>query len=302
MPILVSGSIAEDYLMQFDGEFSQHLLKDNLDALSVNFNISSLFKHQGGAGHNISYNLWLLWHKSLLLWAVWQDFQIPEYNKNNIDYTYTHISENYWTPSAHIITDSGSNQITTFYPWASIEASEISVKQVKDNVQLAIVSPNNPHTMKQHVLECNDLWIPVFFDPWQPLTAFSKEQLRETLDAATYIIVNEYEFQLLMKILECSEDEIIKKVKACIITLAEKWAKYITVDEEFIVPAVVVEQIKNPTGAWDAFRAWLLFSLYEKDINDIENWKVGMALWAKLASACIAYSWTQEHKLPHDLL
>ena len=91
--ILVSGSIAYDYIMNFHDQFGNYILPDKIHNLSVNFNINELNKHAGGAGHNISYNLALLEEPSLLLGAVGKDFEATPFHEQYIDYRYTIVSK-----------------------------------------------------------------------------------------------------------------------------------------------------------------------------------------------------------------
>jgi sugar/nucleoside kinase (ribokinase family) len=65
--ILVSGSIAYDVIMNFHDQFGKYILPDQTKSISVCFNVQELSKHDGGAGHNIAYNLALLGEKALLL-------------------------------------------------------------------------------------------------------------------------------------------------------------------------------------------------------------------------------------------
>lgn len=290
--ILVSGSIAYDYIMNFGDEFGKYILPEKTYELSVSFNIDSLEKHDGGAWHNISYNLWLLEQESILLWAVGKDFTPSEFNKKWINYDYTSVSEKYLTAVANIINDQESNQITTFYPGAIFESADVTIDQVKEDISIAIVSPNSPVTMQQHVKWCAEKWIPVIFDPGQPLPAFSKEQLRDTLTHANYLMVNEYELDLLCKIAEIQESEILDYVEAYIVTLGSKWSRYTSKTESFEVPAKAIENLVDPTWAWDSYRAWILHALHHG-----LGWKTWMEKWTELAAACIQCSGTQNHTI-----
>ena len=190
------------------------------------------------------------------------------------------------------MTDTKGNQITSFYPGASFESDTMSIDQVIEEIAIAIVAPNAPVTMMHHVMQCQEEWIPVIFDPGQPLPAFSKEMLHDTLQAATYLIVNEYELNLLCKIAEIEEPEILDYVEAYIVTLAEKWSRYVSTDETFEVPAEPIASLKDPTWAGDSFRAGILYAYVHG-----QSWKEGMELGSRLAAACIQTAGTQCHTL-----
>lgn len=288
--ILASGSIAHDYIMNFHDQFGNYIMPEKTHSLSVNFNIQELQRHEWGAAHNIAYNLALLDEKALCVWAVGKWFVTTPFNQKNIDYTYTITSPWLWTPSAHIITDEKNNQITAFYPGALIESGQQSLLDVKEELSIAIMAPNMPTTMVKHLQECKELGVPVIFDPWQPLSAFTKEQILVSLEAATYLICNEYELALLCKMAEISQDDLLQYVDAYIETLGAQWARYNSKDETFVVPTQKVDNVVDPTWAGDAFRAWILWALH----ND-KSWKEGMEKWTELACACIQQYGTQNH-------
>jgi len=294
--ILVSGSIAYDYIMNFDDQFGKYILPDKTHSLSVNFNIQELRYHDGGAGHNIAFNLALLGEKSLLMWAVWSEYEAPEWNRDAIDWTYTHVSQGLRTPSAHIITDAWNNQITAFYPGASIESGQTSVDAIEEDVLIAIVSPHAPTTMLKHLQECHVAGIPVVFDPGQPLSAFSKEQIHEALTYCNALVVNEYEYELLYTMAEMSPEEVNSLAETVIITRGKHGAKMIWADGVVEVPALHVEKVVDPTGAGDAFRAGLLWS-WKHGPHVGHFTKEGMELWTKLAALCIQKHGTQEHTI-----
>ena len=290
--ILVSGSIAYDVIMNFHDKFGNYILPDQTKSISVSFNIQKLSRHDGGAGHNISYNLGLLWEKSLLLGAVGNDFSASEFNEKYIDYRYTHVSPWLLTPSAHIITDDANNQITAFYPGASIESGQQSIYDVEEGVKIAIVAPNAPSTMVKHLKECAELNIPVIFDPGQPLTAFSKTELHEALTAANYLIVNEYEKTLLLKMAEIDEESLLNRVEAYIVTLGSEGSRFVSSEKSFELPAYAAANVKDPTGAGDAFRAGVLRALYHD-----KWWKEWMEKGSQLAWNCVQEYGTQNHTL-----
>ena len=55
MNIVVTGSIAFDYLMSFPGRFTDHILPDHMNRLSLSFLVDSMDKRRGGCAPNIAY-------------------------------------------------------------------------------------------------------------------------------------------------------------------------------------------------------------------------------------------------------
>lgn len=287
--ILVSGSIANDYIMNFHDQFGRYILPEKTHQLSVSFNISELHAFAGWTGANIAYNLALLDQESVLLGAVGKEFVFADFMQQWVDMQYTVISESLHTAVANIMTDEKNNQITAFYPGAIAESWKQSIPDI--DISYAIVSPNAPETMVMHVQQCAEKRIPVFFDPGQPLPAFSKEQLLTTLEAATYLIVNEYELDLLCIMTDLKEKTLLDYVDAYIVTLGAWWSSYVSKQESFSVDAVFVEYVVDPTWAGDAYRAGLLYALYHGQWR-----KAGMELWSQLAAACVQMHGTQRHE------
>src|SRR5512136_2349380 len=74
MNVVVTGSIAYDYLMSFPGFFKDHILPDQIAKLSVSFLVDSMRRQRGGCAPNIAYNLALLGERPLVMAAAGQDF------------------------------------------------------------------------------------------------------------------------------------------------------------------------------------------------------------------------------------
>src|SRR5262245_36907681 len=74
MRIVITGSIAYDYLMVFPGRFRDHILPDKLDSLALSFLVDTMTKQRGGVAPNIAYSLALLGGKPSVLATAGQDF------------------------------------------------------------------------------------------------------------------------------------------------------------------------------------------------------------------------------------
>ena len=60
MSIVVTGSIAYDYLMSFPGKFTEHFLPEHMNRVSLSFLVDTMDKRRGGCAPNIAYTLALL--------------------------------------------------------------------------------------------------------------------------------------------------------------------------------------------------------------------------------------------------
>ena len=74
MRIAVTGSIATDHLMNFPGRFTDQLLTDQLDKVSLSFLVDDLEVRRGDVAANIAFGLGSLGLNPLLVGAVGNDF------------------------------------------------------------------------------------------------------------------------------------------------------------------------------------------------------------------------------------
>ena len=58
--IAVTGSIATDHLMRFPGRFSEQLLAEHLQKVSLSFLVDDLVVHRGGVAGNMAYAIGVL--------------------------------------------------------------------------------------------------------------------------------------------------------------------------------------------------------------------------------------------------
>ncbi len=285
MKILVSGSMAYDYIMDFWDSFKNHILPDKIHMLNVSFFTPSLTKQKWWTGHNIAYNMWLLWEKSILLWVVWDDFK--EKSKL-VDYSNLYKVKDMQTASCYIINDKDNNQINAFYPWALSAENTQNVPALK--ISYSIVSPNGKDVMMKHLKQSFELEIKTFFDPGQMMTSFTKEELIECLDYSNYLILNDYEYSLFLDKTWYKESDLLKKLDKIIVTLWKDWVKIIDKKWELKIDAVKDITVVDPTGAGDSFRAWLIIWLH----NSL-NWDKSAKLGCVNASYCIEKFGTQNH-------
>src|SRR4030065_867572 len=74
MYIVLTGSVAFDYLMTFPGYFRDHILPDKLDSISLSFLVTSLDRRRGGIAPHIAYTIALLGEKPYVMATVGEDF------------------------------------------------------------------------------------------------------------------------------------------------------------------------------------------------------------------------------------
>jgi len=259
MKIVVTGSIAYDYLMSFPGKFTEQILPEHLNRLSVSFLVDSMDKRRGGCAPNIAYTLALLGEKPYLMATAGEDF--GDYRQwleaAGIDTSLCKQIGGKFTASFFCSTDTSNNQIASFYTGAMADAGQLSFRNAKD-AKLAIISPNDPGAMVTYAEECRTLKIPFIFDPGQQCARMSGDELKDGISGADILICNDYEFELIREKTGMGEKEVLGQVNTLIVTKGEKGSSVITKKGQADVAAVEPRRIADPTGVGDAFRGGLL--------------------------------------------
>ena len=259
MKLIITGSIAYDYLMSFPGKFTEHFLAEHMQRVSLSFLVDSMDKRRGGCAPNIAYTLALLGERPYLMGTAGQDF--GEYRQwldaAGIDTSLVLQVPDKFTASFFCSTDTENNQIASFYTGAMAHAGELSFRTVED-VALVIVSPNDPAAMIQYAEECRALRIPCIFDPGQQCARMSGVELRDGISGARLVICNDYEFELIRQKTGMGEADVLTEAEALIITRGEHGCSIHQHSTRIDVSAVPATRIVDPTGVGDAFRGGLM--------------------------------------------
>ena len=262
MNIIVTGSIAYDYLMSFPGKFTEHLMPEHVSRVSLSFLVDSMEKRRGGCGPNIAYTLALLGERPRLMATAGQDF--PEYREwleaAGVDTSLVKDVDGKFTASFFCSTDVENNQIASFYTGAMANAAELSFR-IAGPCELAIVSPNDPAAMLQYAEECRTLDIPFIFDPGQQCARMSGDELRDGIAGAAILVCNDYELELIRQKCGLNEEELSERSQALVVTRGEHGCWIYTAGERLDVPAVQPHRIVDPTGVGDAFRGGFMKGL-----------------------------------------
>jgi adenosine kinase len=289
--ILVTGSIAYDTIMVFPDRFRNHLLADQLHILNVCFLTPEMRREYGGTAGNIAYNLRLLGEQPLVMAAVGEDIApyLARFDKLGLDTAHLRRIPGQFTAQAFITTDLDDNQITAFHPGAMNHAHENHVTRAH-GAGLAIVAPDGREGMLQHARECVEAGVPFVFDPGQGLPMFSGAELDEFVRQADYLAVNDYEGRLLEEKTGRSLDAMARELKALIVTLGAKGSVVLAGGQRHEIPCVAAENVSDPTGCGDAYRAGLLYG-----ISHGWDWPTTGKLGAVMGAIKIAHRGAQNH-------
>jgi adenosine kinase len=270
MKLIVTGSIAFDYLMQFPGKFTEHILAEHLQRVSLSFLVDSMDKRRGGCAPNIAYTLALLGERPYLVATAGQDFK--EYDEwlqaAGVDTSHVHRVPDKFTASFFCSTDIDNNQIASFYIGAMANASELSLRTIHEP-GLVTISPNDPGAMVQYAEECRAMGVSFIFDPGQQCARLSGGELREGISGARLVICNDYEFELIRQKTGMDEQQLLRHASALMITRGENGCSVYESPTRIDIPAITPHRIVDPTGVGDAFRGGVMKGMaVDKSLKD----------------------------------
>ena len=262
MSCLICGSIAFDTITTFDGLFSDYILPEQIHNLNISFTVPTMRREFGGCAGNIAYSLRLLGDQAVVMGTVGNDgtSYLERFTALGINHKHVRKIPEMLTAQAIITTDKNNNQISAFHPGA-LSLSHLNKVKDAENIHLCIIAPDNKQAMLEHARECATLDIPFVFDPGQMLITFSKEELLEQLQLASYLALNDYEAKLLESKTSLSINQLASHVKALIVTQGAQGSTIMTAGHTHHIPAVKAKVTADPTGCGDAFRAGLLFGI-----------------------------------------
>lgn len=267
MPIAVTGSIASDNLMHFPGKFSEQILAEQLDRISVSFLVDDLTIRRGGVAGNIAFALGVLGQNPVLIGAVGADF--AEYRKVlddlGVDTSGVHTHDDVHTARFVCTTDDDMRQIASFYTGAMAKSKEIELAPIAERVggfDLVLIGASDPDAMLRHTDECREKGYPFLADPSQQLARMEGPEVKRLIEGATYLVTNDYEFELLLRKTGWTAEEIGAKVGTRITTFGERGALIVEADgTEARIDVVPPTELVDPTGVGDAWRAGFLTAL-----------------------------------------
>jgi len=263
MNIYISGSMAYDRIMDFPGKFSDHILPGKIHVLNVCFTVNGMIEKFGGTAGNIAYSLSLLKENPIILATIGKDYEnyFNWLKKNGIFTEGIKIISEEFTAGAYITTDRADNQITGFNPGSMKYPSEYKFNDIDLENSIALIAPGNLQDMAEYANIYKSKGVKYICDPGQSLTAWEGKALREWIDGSMLLISNDYELELIMKMTGMDKKGILRLTKTIITTFGEKGSLISNSEFDISIPSAKVQNILDPTGAGDAYRAGLLKGL-----------------------------------------
>ena len=297
MRLAVTGSIATDHLLTFDGRFADSLLEGQTDKVSLSFLASDLQVRRGGTGANIAFGLGVLGLRPLLVGAVGEDAKdyLGWLQEHGVDTSAVHVSSTRASARFTCTTDTEQNQIATFYPGAMVEAAGLRLAPL-GALDLVVVAPDDPTAMLEHSQECRDSGTPFAADPSQQLAFMDGESIKQLVEGATYLFSNGYEAGLIHEKTGWSSEQVLAKVGTRVTTHGVDGIVVERSGEPDVrVGVCPARSVAEPTGVGDAFRSGFLAAT---------AWGLGLEracqVGATLATLVVETVGTQEYDFTAD--
>jgi adenosine kinase len=288
---LICGSVAYDTIMVFPDRFRTHILPDKLHMLNVAFLVPQMRREFGGCAGNIAYNLKLLGDTGYPMGGVGMDFApYSAWMKHQ------GMSEKYLVsiPDEHcaqafITTDIESNQITAFHPGAMNHSHRIQVP-ANDGISIGVIAPDSREGMLQHAEQFKDAGIPFIFDPGQAMPLFEGDDFKRFISISDWLALNDYEWALLRERTGWEVDDVMKYVKALIITRGGEGSVIHADGKAHHIPCAKAREVLDPTGCGDAYRAGLIHGILRG-----LDWETTGRIASLMGAIKIAVRGTQNH-------
>lgn len=280
---LLSGSFAYDTILLHEGELQQVILPESISRLNVSFGIDRVENEFGGTGGNIAYNASLLGQSPVIVGSLGGkdcETYLEKLASHKLESHTMTIIENEYCAHAWILTDKNNNQITSF----NVGSMKHFPKLPLAYPEIWHLAPENPLTMAKLAMEGQKHNKKVFFDPGQMLPYFLNgasekiNSLENILIYATGLFVNEYEAELLSKHLKIDLQDLVKENNHFIIrTLGKNGVDLITAKGIEHIGVAHTDQVTDPTGCGDAFRAGFLYG-YTHNLSLVDCVKIGSTM------------------------
>ena len=264
MSLLVCGALAYDTLFSFHGRFDSQILPDQLHKISTTFLAPTMRREFGGMAGNIAYSLTLLGEKPLVMGTVGEDFQPYRQHllRAGVDDSHIRLIRKQYTAQCFGIADEDGNQLMAFHPGAMEFSTENHIADIRQPVELAILSTGGHRAFLQHSQELAEAGIPFIFDPGQELPLLSRDEIHQIVELASYVTINDYESELMRERAGLTVDDLRRKVQAVVVTRGSRGADLYAGDQHIHLPRVEMPLPPvDPMGCGDAFRAGLMVGI-----------------------------------------
>lgn len=248
--VLVTGTLAIDYVADYGGRFSQ---LPRHPGVNLSIQLDRIGRRFGGCAMNIAYGLHRLGQDAVPFVFVGDDYG-EDYRNHlkslGIDRSgITRRPGAGYSSHAFVFTDAGGNQFTGFFPGparVSDFVQRLTDFVAKRTPDYAVLAPDIAVNMIDAARVMRTRGIPFLCDPGQGLTDFSASETGELIGLSDALIVNQYEFETV----KSRSDSELRSLEYVVVTTGDSgsWCG------DIVVPAVPAKAVKDPTGCGDAYR------------------------------------------------
>ena len=251
--LLAIGHSAHDYIIRVP----------NFPKANFSAPITDMKTFNGGAAANVACVGAKLGLKTALVSAVGGDFKKTEYYEQmqnlGIDTESLIIVPGDKTPTAFVLTDDNSDQISYFYWGAAKEFAESKVPAhaIKDAEAVHLATGDPDFNWKCSEEAKNEDML-VSFDPGQDLGMYDTKKLKDVIENTTILFGNHHEIERILESLETDLTGLRELGPKIIVkTCGANGSEIYSNEEKIRIDAINVDVI-DPTGAGDSYRAGFL--------------------------------------------
>lgn len=283
--ILVTGSTAIDQTGIYDGSFEDYQANYAIKAFNISFQLADMRTSFGGCAPNIAHGLTQLGIDAIPLSSAGRNF-VDQYKAHlinlGINIDFIAVADDVANcASCMMINDAHGNQVIGFYPGPDNPRRQSpETLPFIDNIVLTILGPEEPElTLRQGriLFEHN---VPLMVDPGQVISAFSRDQIRELLKLARYLVINHHEFEVLKTNGGLTDKEVFGQVPEVVLTRGDKGVAIYSGGGICHVDAVPDVKVNEVTGCGDAFRAGYAYGIVN-NLNLTERAQAGCIMAAR---------------------
>lgn len=263
--VVVTGSLAYDFIMDFPGDFRDHIMPDKVHVLSISFLVEKMKKQRGGVAGNIAYSLALLKQPcSILATAGADDFDAYRTYLEQIGVDTGPIVgvPDEMTASCFITADTKNNTVMGFYAGAMARSDLTSFHNLDPaSIKVALIGPTVPEAIERFPTECRALSIPFVYMPAWQTTVMDGPALAGGIAGAMVVLGSDYEFAAMVEKTGLSEDDMLAQLApggALVKTLGGEGSLIRTREATYAIPIAPARAVVDPTGGGDAYCAGLL--------------------------------------------
>jgi adenosine kinase len=293
---VIAASIAYDTIMVFEGQFTDHILPDQIHKINLSFLSPRMRREYGGCAGNIAYNYALLGGEAVPMGMVGDDFgpYREHYERHGIDQRAIQVAADSYTAQCFIVTDLSNNQLAGFHPGAMGRSAQIGLDEAGD-VVCGLVGPDAKDAMQVHAQQMAASGLPFVVDPGQNIVLFDGPELLALIDLAPVLVCNDYEAELICDKTGLTLTQLAARVSTLIVTRGAQGSQVWQDGVEHAIAPVPASAVKDPTGCGDAYRAGLLLALATgRTLLD------GARLGSVMGSIKIAVQGCQNHRPTRD--